>query len=77
MKENGEQRLGFIAQEVGLVGHMGAKPFAKLLEAKKDDIVAGMLNATGFDWSVVLPSAMSIDGTFAAASPAPTLAEKD
>lgn len=69
----GRDELRFIAQEVGLVGHMGAKPFAKLLEAKKDDIVAGMLNATGFDWSAVLPSAMSLDGTSTA--PAPT--EKD
>lgn len=73
----GRDELRFIAQEVGLVAHMGAKPFAKLLEAKKDDIVAGMLNATGFDWSAVMPGAMSIDGTSIAASPAPASTEKD
>lgn len=77
----GRDELRFIAQEVGLVGHMGAKPFAKLLEAKKDDIVACMLNATGFDWSTVLPSAMSLDGKSIAASladaPSPAPTEKD
>jgi ParB/RepB/Spo0J family partition protein len=75
----GRDELRFIAQEVGLVAHMGAKPFAKLLEAKKDDIVAGMLNATGFDWSAVMPGAMSIDGAARAAivADAPTYEEKD
>lgn len=56
--------LRFIAQECGLVAHMGEKAFAKLLGAKKPDLIAGMLNRTGFDWAGRLPSAMTLDGTY-------------
>ena len=59
----GKDELKFIAQECGLVDHMGAKAFAKLLEAKTDKIVDGMLNATGFSWAGRLPSAITLDAT--------------
>lgn len=60
----GKDELKFIATECGLVAHMGAKPFAKLLEAKTDKIIAGMLNATGFNWAGRLPSAITLDGKY-------------
>lgn len=60
----GKDELKFIAQECGLVDHMGAKAFAKLLEAKTDKIVDGMLNATGFSWAGRLPSAITLDGKY-------------
>jgi len=59
-----KDELKFIAQECGLVDHMGAKAFAKLLDAKADKIIDGMLNATGFTWAGRLPSAMTIDGKY-------------
>lgn len=60
----GKDELKFIAQECGLVDHMGAKAFAKLLEAKTDKIIDGMLNATGFSWAGRLPSAITLDGKY-------------
>lgn len=59
-----KEELKFIAVECGLVDHMGAGAFAKLLKHKPEAIVDGMLNATGFDWSGHLPSAMTLDGTY-------------
>lgn len=59
-----KDELRFIAQECGLVAHMGEKGFAKLLGAKKADLVAGMLNRTGFDWAGRLPSSMTLDGQY-------------
>ncbi|KQN09845.1 chromosome partitioning protein ParB [Sphingobium sp. Leaf26] len=59
-----KDELKFIAQECGLVDHMGAKPFARLLDAKMDKIIDGMLNATGFSWAGRLPSAMTLDGKY-------------
>lgn len=73
----GRDELKFIAQECGLVSHMGAKPFAKLLEAKPDKIIAGMLNATGFNWAGRLPSAMTLDGKYGPPLAAAPLAYKD
>jgi ParB/RepB/Spo0J family partition protein len=61
--------LKFVAQECGLVAHMGTKPFANLLKAKRDAIIAGMLNATGFAWAGRVPSAMALDGKY---GPPPT-----
>lgn len=60
----GKDELKFVAVECGLVEHMGEKAFAKLLKSKVEDIAAGMLNATGFDWSGRIPSAMTLDGTY-------------
>lgn len=60
----GKDELKFIAQECGLVDHMGAKAFAKLLDAKTDKIIDGMLNATGFSWAGRLPSAITLDGKY-------------
>lgn len=60
----GKDELKFIALECGLVDHMGERAFAKLLKAKVEDIAAGMLNATGFDWAGRLPSAMTLDGAY-------------
>ena len=59
-----KDELKFIAHECGLVEHMGTKPFGKLLSAKKADLVAGMLNATGFAWEGRLPSAMTLTGEY-------------
>lgn len=56
-----KDELKFIAQECGLVAHMGPRVFAKLLESKPADLIAGILNATGFDWAGRLPSAMTLD----------------
>jgi ParB family chromosome partitioning protein len=60
----GKDELKFVAIECGLVDHMGERAFAKLLKAKPEDIAAGMLSATGFDWAGRLPSAMTLDGAY-------------
>lgn len=59
-----KDELKAIAQECGLVDHMGAKAFGKLLTSKKADLIAGMLNATGFSWKGRLPGAMTLDGQY-------------
>lgn len=59
-----KDELKFIAQECGLIAHMGERKFAKLLGSKKSDLVSGMLNASGFDWAGRLPSAMTLDGKY-------------
>lgn len=59
-----KDELRFIAQECGLVAHMGEKGFAKLLGSKKPDIIAGMLNRIGFDWAGRIPSCMTLDGQY-------------
>lgn len=59
-----KDELKFIAQECGLVAHIGEKAFAKLLGSRKADLIAGMLNRTGFDWVGRLPSAMTLDGKY-------------
>lgn len=73
-----KDELKFIAQECGLIAHMGEKAFAKLLASKKADLVAGMLNAVGFDWAGRLPSGMTLDGKYgpppAPIAPTPTAA---
>ena len=73
----GKEELKFIAKECGLVTHMGERAFAKLLEAKIPDLIAGMLNAKGFRWEGRLPSAMTIDGKYGAPPAAAPLAYKD
>ncbi|AOR76303.1 PRTRC system ParB family protein [Novosphingobium resinovorum] len=78
----GKDELKFIAKECGLIDHMGTKAFAKLMQAKTDAIVAGMLNATGFDWSGRLPGALTLDGKYSppavdASVNAPSTTEKD
>lgn len=59
-----KDELRFIAQECGLVAHMGEKAFARLLGSKKTDLLAGMLKPTRFDWSGRLPSAMTLDARY-------------
>lgn len=59
-----KDELKFIARECGLIAHKGEKAFAKLLGAKKADLIAGMLNAVGFNWAGRLPSAMTLDATY-------------
>lgn len=71
-----KDELKFIAQECGLIAHLGEKAFAKLLASKKADLVAGMLNAVGFDWTGRLPSGMTLDGKYGP-PPAPLRAETD
>ena len=58
--------LKFIAQECGLIAHVGEKRFAKMLASKKPELVTSMLNRIGFDWAGRLPSAMTLDGTYGA-----------
>ncbi|HEX7782597.1 MAG TPA: PRTRC system ParB family protein [Sphingobium sp.] len=59
-----KEELKFIGGECGLVAHMGEKAFARLLGAKKGDLISGMLNAVGFDWAGRVPSAMALDGRY-------------
>lgn len=73
----GKDELKFIAQECGLVDHMGAKAFAKLLDAPLNKIIDGMLNATGFSWAGRLPSAITLDGKYSPPPAAPAFSEKD
>jgi ParB/RepB/Spo0J family partition protein len=73
----GKDELKFIARECGLIDHMGERAFAKLLDAKITDLIAGMLNAKGFRWAGRLPSAMTVDGTYGAPPAAAPLAYKD
>ncbi|RIA46425.1 PRTRC genetic system ParB family protein [Hephaestia caeni] len=56
--------LKFIAHECGLIAHTGDRSFAELLNSKKPDLVAKMLNRIGFDWAGRLPSAMTLDGQY-------------
>jgi ParB/RepB/Spo0J family partition protein len=60
-----KDELKFIAQECGLVAHMGERAFAKLLANKPAAVVAGMLNAKGFSWVGRLPGSMTLDGKYA------------
>lgn len=73
----GRDELKFIAKECGLIAHMGERKFAKLLEAKVPDIIAGMLNAKGFDWAGRLPSSMTIAGVYAPPTPVAPSTDKD
>lgn len=59
-----KEELRFIARECGLIAHIGEKAFAKLLDQKKSDLIAGMLHALGFEWAGRLPSAMTLDGAY-------------
>ncbi|WP_210358992.1 PRTRC system ParB family protein [Sphingomonas beigongshangi] len=70
-----KDELKFVARECGLISHLGEKAFAKLLGSKKADLVAGMLNAAGFDWAGRLPSAMTLDGQYGAPPAAAPLAD--
>ncbi|WP_411340345.1 PRTRC system ParB family protein [Sphingopyxis sp. J-6] len=72
----GKDELKFIAQECGLIAHLGEKAFAKLLKNTTDRLADGMLNATGFDWSGHLPSVMTLDGAYSPPPGAPA-AEPD
>lgn len=56
--------LKFIAQECGLVEHVGEKRFAKMLGSNKPELITSMLNRIGFDWAGRLPSAMTLNGTY-------------
>lgn len=73
----GKDELKFIARECGLIDHMGERAFAKMLDGKITDLIAGMLNAKGFRWAGRLPSAMTIDGNYGAPPAAAPLAYKD
>lgn len=72
-----KDELRFIALECGLVEYLGEKAFAKLLDAKADKLIDGMLNTTGFNWAGRLPSAMTLDGKYGPPLAAPAFSEKD
>ncbi len=59
-----KDEVKFVAQECGLVAHMGEKAFAKLLAVPVSDLISGILHATGFDWAGRLPGAMTLDGQY-------------
>jgi len=59
-----KDELKFIAQECGLIAHVGERRFAKMLASKKTEFIGNMLNRPGFDWAGRLPSAMTLDGTY-------------
>ncbi len=59
-----KEELKFIAQECGLIAHVGEKRFAKLLASKKTELVTSMLNRIGFDWAGRLPGCMTLDGAY-------------
>lgn len=59
-----KDELKFIAQECGLVAHIGERAFARLLAKKKPEFVTSLLNQHGFNWAGRLPSAMTLDGTY-------------
>lgn len=61
-----KDELKFVAQECGLVEHMGEKAFAKLLASPVSDLITGFLHITGFDWAGRIPGAMTLDGNYAA-----------
>lgn len=67
-----KDELSFIARECGLVPHMGEKAFARLLGSKKNDLIAGMLNALGFAWAGRLPGAMTLNGQYGPPAAVPT-----
>lgn len=58
----GKDELKFIAEECGLIAHLGTKRFANVLAGKTHEVIASMLHATGFSWAGRLPSAMTLDG---------------
>lgn len=62
----GKDELKFIAEECGLIAHLGTKRFANVLAGKTHEIIASMLHATGFDWAGRIPSCMSLDGKYGA-----------
>lgn len=59
-----KDELKFIAQECGLIAHVGERRFAKMLTSKKAELIGDMLTRPGFDWAGRLPSAMTLDGTY-------------
>lgn len=57
-----KDELKFVADECGLIAHMGARKFAQIFGQTTQSVASSMLNATGFDWAGRLPSAMTLDG---------------
>ncbi|WP_298165021.1 PRTRC system ParB family protein [Novosphingobium sp.] len=57
-----KDELKFVAEECGLIAHMGARKFAQIFGQTTQSVASSMLNATGFDWAGRLPSAMTLDG---------------
>lgn len=57
-----KDELKFIADECGLIAHMGPRKFAQIFGQTTQSLASSMLNATGFSWAGRLPSAMTLDG---------------
>lgn len=64
-----KDELKFIAEECGLIAHMGAKKFAQIFGQTTQSVASSMFHATGFDWAGRIPSCMSLDGKY---GPPPT-----
>jgi ParB family transcriptional regulator, chromosome partitioning protein len=65
-----KDELKFIAQECGLIAHMGEKAFAKVYAQTTQSMASSMLHATGFNWAGRIPSCMSLDGKYGPPQPA-------
>ena len=59
-----KDELKFIAQECGLIVHMGEKKFAKVYGQTTQSMASSMIHATGFDWAGRIPGCMSLDGQY-------------
>lgn len=59
-----KDELKFIAQECGLIAHMGEKKFAQIFGQTTLSVASSMLYATGFNWAGRIPGCMSLDGAY-------------
>lgn len=59
-----KDELKFVAQECGLIAHMGEKAFAKVYGQTTQSMASSMVHATGFDWAGRIPGCMSLDGKY-------------
>lgn len=59
-----KDELKFIAQECGLIAHMGEKKFAQIFGQTTQSVASSMLHATAFVWAGRIPGCMSLDGTY-------------
>ena len=51
---NAKSEIQVVAEELGLVAHMGDK-FQKLMSGKKEDLIKALLEVDGFDYHGKVP----------------------